>query len=188
MDLLDITERHLHAAIMTWMDAEELAPFLWATGENSTATATPYRADADSEHLAEILTMLGRLSTAEVVGRTAEAWVAPVDEARRMDIRLGDQAALDPSIRTAIIVQACSVSSVEGVAVIATTGLHDDGERWWDISLPTSMHPSVAGPVQEAASLLRPLPPVLSSALPDLASMAEETMNRMGWTLVTSPS
>lgn len=162
-----------------------LPPMLWAHGDCD-ITVTPFRPDAETDHISEFLTLIGRLCDATFIGRSTEAWIAPFESSWDHPGTITERAENDPTVRTAILVQACEVDTGEGVIHAGMTGLDDFGNRWWQVTEPANIPDHLLGDISKAADDLRRVGPIPRNNVPEIMTLAESMLAGLGWVLVAS--
>jgi hypothetical protein len=130
-----ITEAHCRAGIRTYEVIGSLAPTFWAQGTNTRTIAVPINQNGMMLDVIRGVMMMGYmadLSSARLIGRTAEAWSRVQRDGDMFPVEgLASIAETDPEVRTAIIAQGFDLLTGQSHLAMASFDLDDNAQQIW---------------------------------------------------------
>jgi hypothetical protein len=173
-----IMEDILTQAIELWEANGAVSSTSWAISEDKVAYATAADAEGaeiSAEQRIGLQAMLAACIDAVYIGRIDETWTRIQDEGKPFPVsgELGAIADRDPTVVTALCVEALDLSDGSLHVHLARLRLEDDGSVGWDRSTSALVDPRIVGGSKLTAQLI---PEVLKNGRPrpdDLADLME---------------
>jgi len=179
-----IMEDILTQAIELWETNGAVSSTSWAVARDSVAYATA--ADSEGAQISEeqrigLHAMLAACIDAVFIGRIDETWTRIQDEGEPFPVsgELGAMADRDPTVVTALCVEALDLSDGSLHVHLARLRLDDDGSIGWDRSTSALVEPRLIGGSKLTAQLI---PEVLRNGRPRPGDLAD-LMETMHWAM-----
>jgi len=157
----------------------------FALGHSRSAFAQPATEEGctiNDETRVRIHALLASTVGAVFIGRIDETYLAerPADEEQLLKHDLERMALTDPSIKTAIVVQAMHTKSEESLIAVASELIDDDGNTEWEFNLYDSIEGQIIDDCYKTISLAA----LITNPLTD--SELRYELKEMGWAIADS--
>ena len=159
----------------------------YALGLSASAFAQPYETkgiDLAVETRVALHALIASVVNARYIGRIDESWVRLTDVGQP-ELVHGDLARMadyDPSVTTALCVQAYDLETEESYLYMATLSLRDDGSEYWRRTYSENVEGRIVGGSQLTARAI----PIISRDTDLNAEMVESFLNAVGWTMAVA--
>ena len=177
----------LGAAQVTYEKEKACNTCAWAIGEDRRAFAQPGDSEGQNqseENKAAIHALIAASVEARWIGRIDEVWVGEMDALSDSPRRgeLEEKAKYDPSIRTALTIQAYDIVTDESYVYVSLLGLDEDGRETWHSSLDTN----VEGHLIDVARVIAHNIPRMEESFSLEKERVYAVANALGWVALIS--
>lgn len=157
----------------------------FALGHSRSAFAQPTTEEGctiDNETRVRIHAMLASTVGAVFIGRIDETYLAerPIHEEPLLKNDLERMAAVDPTIKTAVVVQAMDIKTEQSLIAVGVQLIEDTGDTRWELN----MYDTIEGQIIEDCYKTIALAQIITIPLTD-AELRDE-LNELGWTVADS--
>ena len=177
----------LDSAIQMWKQDGCVMTCSYALGYSAHAFAQPYEIDGINvalETRVALHALIAACVNARYIGRIDETWVK-MSETGEPDLVHGDlerMADYDPTVSTAICVQAYDLETGDSYLHMATLTLSDDGSQQWTRSFSDEVEGRIVGGSELTARVI----PILSQDSDLSPEVVEGFLNAVGWTMAVA--
>jgi hypothetical protein len=183
--LSEVCEGLLEEAINMYERDGAVMTTTFALGHSRSAFAQPATEEGctiNDETRVRIHALLASTVGAVFIGRIDETYLAerPADEEQLLKHDLERMALTDPSIKTAIVVQAMHTKSEESLIAVASELIDDDGNTEWEFNLYDSIEGQIIDDCYKTISLAA----LITNPLTD--SELRYELKEMGWAIADS--
>jgi hypothetical protein len=177
----------LDSAIDLWKREGSVMTCSFALGYSAHAFAQPYEIEGVNvtmETRVALHAMIASCVNARYIGRIDETWVK-MSETGEPDLVHGDlerMADYDPTISTALCVQAYDLETGDSYLHMGTLTLADDGSHRWERSFSEDIEGRIVGGSELTARVI----PIISQDNDLSPEVVESFLNAVGWTMAVA--